>query len=269
MAAAPKMRRRSPAGTFHVERSILRCVVGRFPALARDDVGGIPSRPVVLRSGRFIRAMVRSVSRRSSVIVATSMLLTPSGSRSLISWSNQPLPSGSLNDRKREVRAALRIRSGPRPCVPMKLRPVSKWNASLTWSRAGEFGTRCLDVVDDHHQSRSGARRRLREPLTEEEGARRAGGRDLQDPPVAADEIGVQPPPHAQVEPLGAIDIRDSTTTTSSFISIFNPPFVYGIRTCSGPFADTVKVAAFLLTNSCMLVGACPVRVNTSSDNRS
>src|SRR6187551_3429590 len=57
-ATAPKMRRRSPAGTLHVERSVLRCVLWRFPALARNDVGGIPSRPVMLRCGRFVRAMV-------------------------------------------------------------------------------------------------------------------------------------------------------------------------------------------------------------------
>src|SRR5207249_1410566 len=33
------------------------CLVGSPPALARDDVGRVPSRPVVLRSGRFVFAM--------------------------------------------------------------------------------------------------------------------------------------------------------------------------------------------------------------------
>ena len=32
---------------------------GVSPALARDDVGGVPPRPVVLRSGRFVLAMAR------------------------------------------------------------------------------------------------------------------------------------------------------------------------------------------------------------------
>ena len=34
-------------------------------------------------------------------------------------------------------------------------------------------------------------------------------------------------------------------------------------------FADAVKVAAFFLTNSCTLSGACPVSVSTSFDIRS
>ena len=50
--------RASVAGTFHVKRSIFGCLLGRPAALARDDVGGVPPRPVVLRSGRFVLAMV-------------------------------------------------------------------------------------------------------------------------------------------------------------------------------------------------------------------
>ena len=34
-------------------------------------------------------------------------------------------------------------------------------------------------------------------------------------------------------------------------------------------FADAVNVAAFFLTNSCTLIGPCPVSVSTSSDIRS
>src|SRR5205823_15057468 len=45
------------AGTFHVERGTSGCLVGRLPLLARDDVGGIPPGPVMLRSGRFVLAM--------------------------------------------------------------------------------------------------------------------------------------------------------------------------------------------------------------------
>jgi len=33
--------------------------------------------------------------------------------------------------------------------------------------------------------------------------------------------------------------------------------------------AESVNVAAFFLTNSCMLSGVCPVSANTSSDIRS
>ena len=62
-----------PCGiAFHVERGILGGLLGSPPALARDDVGGVPIRPVVLRSGRLRTrhgafpslAEARSASRR-------------------------------------------------------------------------------------------------------------------------------------------------------------------------------------------------------------
>ena len=87
------------AGAFDVERGILGRLLGSPPALARDDVGGVPLRPVVLRSGRFVLAMAllclaQKLGQRRDV-----QLLSPRpGSRVLISWSSQPLPSGSLNE---------------------------------------------------------------------------------------------------------------------------------------------------------------------------
>src|SRR5439155_10093997 len=49
---------RASSGTFQVGRSIFGGLLGIPAALTRDDVGGVPPRPVVLRSGRFILAMV-------------------------------------------------------------------------------------------------------------------------------------------------------------------------------------------------------------------
>src|SRR4029450_6844608 len=51
--APGKMSPLSP-DSFHVERAIARCLLGSLPLLARDDVRGVPIRPVVLRSGRFV-----------------------------------------------------------------------------------------------------------------------------------------------------------------------------------------------------------------------
>ena len=45
------------AGTFDLKRGILDRLVGSSPALTCDDVGSVPPRPVVLRSGRFVLAM--------------------------------------------------------------------------------------------------------------------------------------------------------------------------------------------------------------------
>ena len=41
-----------------LERAILGRLLGCLPALARDDVGGVPVRPVVLWSGRLVRAVM-------------------------------------------------------------------------------------------------------------------------------------------------------------------------------------------------------------------
>ena len=73
-------------------------LLGRLALLLRDDVGGVPIRPVVLRSGRFVLAMAllcfpQKLGQRRDV-----QLLNPRpGSRVLTSWSSQLLPSGSLN----------------------------------------------------------------------------------------------------------------------------------------------------------------------------
>jgi hypothetical protein len=61
-----------PSGTFQVERRVFRCFLGGSPAFARNDVGGVPPRPVMLRSGRFVRAVVllcffQKVSQRRDV----------------------------------------------------------------------------------------------------------------------------------------------------------------------------------------------------------
>jgi hypothetical protein len=47
----------SSAGSFNVECSVFGRLFGSPTALARDGVGGVPPRPVVLRSGRFVVAV--------------------------------------------------------------------------------------------------------------------------------------------------------------------------------------------------------------------
>src|SRR4030095_238146 len=50
--------RPSSASTFHVDRGIPHRILGRSAVLARDKVGRVPPRPVVLRSSRFVVAMM-------------------------------------------------------------------------------------------------------------------------------------------------------------------------------------------------------------------
>src|SRR6476620_5122047 len=48
----------SSADLLHVERALLGRLLGSLSLLARDNVGSVPVRPVVLRGGRFVVAMM-------------------------------------------------------------------------------------------------------------------------------------------------------------------------------------------------------------------
>ena len=70
----------------------------RLPFAARDDVGGVQSDQWCFGAVGSYWPCPFSASFSSSVRVATSRLLNPRpGSRVVISWSSQLLPSGSLN----------------------------------------------------------------------------------------------------------------------------------------------------------------------------
>ena len=43
---------------FYVELAVFGCFFGRLASLTRNNVSGVPSRPVVLWSGRFVFAVV-------------------------------------------------------------------------------------------------------------------------------------------------------------------------------------------------------------------
>ena len=74
---------------------------------------------------------------------------------------------------------------------------------------AGDELVACrLDVGDDQVEALGRARRGRRDVRAELDRARRAGRRELDDPEAVVEgEIGVQPPPQAPVEALGAIDV--------------------------------------------------------------
>lgn len=81
------LRLRDVTGAFDVLRPMFRRFLGSLSLLARNNVGGIPLRPVVLRTDRFV------------LVMSLLCFLPKLGqSRVLISWSTQLLPSGSLND---------------------------------------------------------------------------------------------------------------------------------------------------------------------------
>ena len=118
------------------------------------------------------------------------------------SWTIQPVPSGSLNDRN-ELKSA-RAGSGPGRCWPS-----SKWKTSLTFTPPpGEFVPRGLDVGHDELQAIERAGRIL--VSHESDRACRTGRGQLHDPEVlACAVIDVQVKTGLiHVEGLGAVHVR-------------------------------------------------------------
>src|SRR5215467_8852802 len=50
--------RRLSSSAFYVQLSEFGCFFGRLTVLSRDDVRGVPPRPMVLRGGWFVLAMM-------------------------------------------------------------------------------------------------------------------------------------------------------------------------------------------------------------------
>jgi hypothetical protein len=70
-----------------------------------------------------------------------------------------------------------------------------------------QVGTGSLDVRDDQVQSLRGAGHRGGDVLAEDDRRGRARRRELDHPPVAAGEVGIEPPAKVRVKALRAIDV--------------------------------------------------------------
>src|SRR5882672_8196079 len=97
---------------FHVNPRIPGCLRGRPAALARDDVGGVPPRPMVFRSGRFVLAMTllcfpQKIGQGRDIHIAESTSGNPR-----VDLLQQPAVAVRIAERgERDVAAPLRIRS--------------------------------------------------------------------------------------------------------------------------------------------------------------
>ena len=118
----------------------------------------------------------------------------------MISWSTQPLPSGSLNDARAKYERPRRVEArGPR------LLHLADVDAA-----ADEIVPGGVDVLDHEDQPLSGSGLSRRAALAELDRALRVGRRDLHRPDVVADDqVDVQPPSEALIEALCPIDIGD------------------------------------------------------------
>src|SRR5262249_44628519 len=152
----------------HVERGIPGCLVGSPPVLTRDDVGGVPPRPVVLRSRRLVLAMVllglsqelgqsRYVQAESSSGKSGRDLLEQPAVAVRVAERDERTVAGVFGGRPAESTArAIGLELSAR-------RPSVEHLAGLD-TAGDEFVTRSLDVGDDEVEALGRARR---------------GGRDL------------------------------------------------------------------------------------------
>src|SRR5258705_8026683 len=127
-----RVARPSPAGTLHVARAILGRFLGGLPLLARDDVGRVPIRPVVLRGGWFVLAVAllgfaQEIGQGRDVEAAQPAPRKPGGD-----LLQQPAVAVGIAERDpRTVRAPLRVRARQASLRPGARRVPSKWKTSL------------------------------------------------------------------------------------------------------------------------------------------
>ena len=122
----------------------------------------------------------------------------------MISCSSQRLPSGSANEAK--LRYDCAAGRGPARVPRAHAAPVP--DLADVRAVADQVVAGGLDVVDDQVHVLHRARRHRRQPHPELDRGRRARRGELHDPVVLVDrEVGVEPPPEALVERLGAIDV--------------------------------------------------------------
>ena len=127
------------------------CLFRSPAALARDNVGSVPPRPVVLWSGRIVPSMTlfrlsQKVCQSRDVHVAE-----PSSGESRVDLLEQPAIAVRIAERgERDVTAPLRIRAAERRLS----RPGTVEHFAYVYAMPDEFGTRCLDVGHDEIQYR-------------------------------------------------------------------------------------------------------------------
>ena len=130
-----------------MERAVLGRLLGSPSLLARDDVGGVPVRPVVLRGGRFVLAMMllclsQELGQSRDVQVAES-----SSGKPRLDLLEQPAVAVRIAERGKCCVGV--DRSGPGPARGAPPKPV-KWNASLTSAPRPMSSVACRFDVGHH-----------------------------------------------------------------------------------------------------------------------
>ncbi len=191
---------------------------GRLPVLSRDNVGGVPPRPMVLRGGWFVLAMMllrlkQKVGQRQDVQIAES-----TSGQARCDLLQQPAVAVGIAERgERAVAAMLGIRTAdPEPPKQVGLVRAGVHPAAVV-ERLADRDTAAkqlfaggLHVGDDQVQALGGAGCRRGDVLAEDDRAPRARRRELDHAEVfTVVVVGVEPPTEPSVELLRAVEIRD------------------------------------------------------------
>src|ERR1700728_763648 len=197
-----------------MDPAIFGCLFGRLALLARDNVGGIPVRPVVLRSGRFVFAMMslcflQKLRQRRDIQIAES-----SARQTGCDFLEQPSIAVGITKRgKRAVSGMIgRWPADAAAAVDLELSPWSSGVEDLTHlnTTCGKIFPCCLNIGDDQIEALGRARHSgcyLRAKLNRAPGT---GRRELDNPKtIIKREVSVEPPTQFGVELLRAANIHD------------------------------------------------------------
>src|SRR6202048_1377282 len=200
--------------TFYVQLAQFGRFVGRPSVLSRDNVGGVPPRPMVLRGGWFVLAMMllrltQKLCQRRDVQIAES-----TSGQARCDLLEQPGIAIRVAERSKGKVAAV---TGVRPTDPavafgteLGARFRSMEHLTDLDTAGNEIFAGSFDIGNDQVETLGGARRGRRYLHAELNRAPRPGRRELDDPESVVEwEICIEPPPKLCVKRFRAIDIRD------------------------------------------------------------
>src|SRR5580704_14214099 len=200
--------------TFYVQLAQFGGFFGRLPVLARDNVGGVPPRPMVLRGDWFVLAMMllrltQKLCQRRDVQIAESTsrqarcdLLEQSGVAIRVAERSKGKVASVTGVRPTDATVAFG--------TELSTRFRSMEHLTNFDTAGNEILASSFDIGNDQVETLGGARRGRRYLHAELNRAPRPGRRELDDTESIVEwEICIEPPPKLCVKRFRAINIRD------------------------------------------------------------
>src|SRR5215471_11997883 len=190
---------------------------GRLAVLTRDHVGGIPSRPVVLRSRRFVLTVMFLCLSQKLRHCGNVKIAEPPSRQPFCNFLQHPAIAIRIMERGEGViTGMLRVRTaGPKSSKQVGLVRTGVHVAAVKHfadfdAATQQLFSRGLNIGDGQVHALGGPRRRRGDVFAKNYRTPGTGRRELNSTPVIASvEIGVEPPPELGVELFGAVYIRN------------------------------------------------------------